>query len=66
MTETNKTYSIGDVALEVGFSKQTIKKYVKLGYVSCTRNPINNYRVFNQEAVDVLLKIKSGQYEIKE
>lgn len=64
MTNTeSKVYSLGQVAQTVGFSKQTIKKYVKLGYVACSRNQINNYRVFTQDAVDTLVKIKMGQYE---
>jgi len=61
----DKVYSLGQVAKQVGFSKQTIKKYVKLGYVACSRNPINNYRVFTADAVDTLVKIKAGQYEAK-
>jgi len=61
----NKIYTIGEVAEMVNFSKLTIKKYVRLGFVSCARNPINNYRVFDQDAVDTLIKIKSGQYEVK-
>ena len=56
-------YTIGQVAEITGISKQTVKKYVKLGYVLCARNPINNYRVFNQDAINLLLEIKAGQYE---
>lgn len=61
-----KTYSIGEVATMVGYSRLTIRKYVNLGFVPCSRNPINNYRVFTQDAVEILKKIKSGQYEAKE
>lgn len=68
MTENNeeKTYSIGEVETIVGYNRLTIKKYVNLGFVPCRRNPINNYRVFTQEAIDILKKIKAGQYEAKD
>lgn len=65
-TQEQKTYSIGEVSKIVGYSRLTIRKYVNLGFVACSRNPVNNYRVFTADAVETLKKIKSGQYEAKD
>lgn len=52
---------IGQVVKMTGLHKDTIRRYCDKGVIKCSRNPVNNYRVFDLKEVDKLLNILNGQ-----
>lgn len=48
--------TISQVAKKVGVNPQTIRRWDKAGKFSSARHPINNYRVYTMEQVEILLK----------
>ena len=53
--------SISDVANIIGVNKETLRRWDKTGNFPSSRNPINNYRVYKPEDIELFLrKIESG------
>jgi len=48
-------YSISDTAKKIGVSTQTLRRWDKSGKFSSKRHPINNYRVYPKDQVDLFV-----------
>ena len=54
----NRRYNIQEVADLLGVYKGTIKNYEEKGiFPKARRNPINNYREYNPQDIDILRRI---------
>ena len=47
---------ISDAAAYLGVSPNTLRNWVNAGKVAAIRHPVNDYRLFKREDLDVLLK----------
>lgn len=47
---------ISEAAEYLGVSPNTLRNWVNAGKVAAVRHPVNDYRLFKQEDLDVLLK----------
>lgn len=52
-----KTYYIAEFAKLLGVYKDTIRNYQKKGLLPDNRNPVNNYRVFTDDDLEVAKKL---------
>ncbi len=50
-----KYYTIAEAAKLIGVSSQTLRRWDKSGKFSSIRHPINNYRVYNESNIQILL-----------
>ncbi len=55
-----KFLSVNDVARILGVTPLTIRNWDKRGRLSAYRNPLNNYRMYKVEDVELLLKKIEG------
>lgn len=51
-----KYLTINDVAKIVGVTPLTLRNWDKKGLLTAYRNPINNYRVYRQDQIEMLLR----------
>ena len=51
------SYSINELAKLAGISTRTLRYYDKQGLLKARRNPVNNYRYYEETEVDQLQKI---------
>ncbi len=62
---TKKYLTIKDVAKILGVTPLTLRNWDKVGKLKAYRNPINNYRVYKREEIDLFLrKIESSRRAI--
>ncbi len=62
-----KQLTIKQVAEKLNVSQETLRRWDKSGKFISTRHPINNYRVYSEEQVDLLVKeLQLEFYPIKE
>ena len=54
--------SISKAAKILGVSTETLRRWDKTGKFPSQRHPINNYRVYNEEKVNLLLKDVEQKY----
>ena len=54
----DKFYSVKEVADKTGLSEHTIRYYTNLGLIPNLSRDNNHYRMFDQEALDILLAVK--------
>lgn len=59
-----KYYTISEVAELLGVSTQTLRRWDKNGKFNSSRHPINNYRVYSEDQVNILVKEIEPQYKI--
>ncbi|MBM7542321.1 MerR family transcriptional regulator [Amphibacillus cookii] len=52
-------YRIGEIAELFGLSKEAIRHYERLHIIKSNRNPHNNYRFYDEEAVNTLRVVRS-------
>ena len=57
--------NIGQVAEKVGVSKETLRRWDKSGKFSSKRHPINNYRIYTLDQIDMLIGEIEAEYEIQ-
>lgn len=63
----NKLISIKEAAEILNVSKLTLRNWDNSGKLIAFRHPINNYRVYNLEDIEnIIKKIKSGEKPIKD
>jgi len=59
---TKKYLTIKEVAKVLGVTPLTLRNWDKVGKLKAYRNPINNYRVYKPEEIDLFLrKIESNR-----
>jgi len=51
-------YSIGEIAKLFGLSKEAIRHYERLNIIDSKRNPVNNYRYYDEAAVSTLRMLR--------
>lgn len=54
--------TIAEAARRIGVSKETLRRWDKSGKFKSMRHPINNYRVYKTEDVDILIKEIKFEY----
>ena len=57
-----KYLKINEVSKQLGISSATLRRWDKSGKFNSRRHPINNYRVYTEEQVKLL--VKELQYEL--
>ncbi len=63
----NRLISIKEAAEILNVSKLTLRNWDKDGKLPAFRHPINNYRVYNLEDIENIIKqIKSGEKPIRD
>ena len=63
----NKLISIKEAAEILNVSKLTLRNWDNSGKLVAFRHPINNYRVYNLDDIEnIIKKIKSGEKPIRE
>lgn len=55
-------YTIGQAANRLGISVETLRRWDNTGKFSCTRHPINNYRVYSEDQLNLLTKELFADY----
>lgn len=58
---TERPIYIKEFARVLGVYPDTIRNYQERGILPDRRNPVNNYRIFTNEDVDVMLKLLAGK-----
>ena len=53
-----KFYSVKEVADKTGLSQHTIRYYTNFGLIPNLSRDNNHYRIFDKEALDILLAVK--------
>ncbi|MGZ3743827.1 MAG: MerR family transcriptional regulator [Pseudobdellovibrionaceae bacterium] len=53
---------VKSAAKTLGIHPDTLRRWERLGLIKSTRHPINNYRLFNEEEIQEVLK-KLYQHE---
>ena len=56
MQKLSDYFRISDAAAYLGVSPNTLRNWVNAGKVAAIRHPVNDYRLFKREDLDVLLK----------
>lgn len=63
----SKTLRVKEVAEKLNISQETLRRWDKSGKFPSNRHPINNYRVYSEEQVDLLVKeLQLEFYPVKE
>ncbi len=63
----NKLISIKEAAKILNVSKLTLRNWDNSGKLVAFRHPINNYRVYNLEDIEnIIKKIKSGEKPVRD
>ena len=56
MAIAKKYFTIKEVADILGITPQTVRNWDKAGKLKALRNPINNYRVYKREEIELFLR----------
>jgi len=54
--------TIGQAAKKIGVSSETLRRWDKTGKLPSKRHPVNNYRVYNDEQIEFVVKELSQKY----
>lgn len=60
-----KTYYIAEFAKILGVYKDTIRNYQKKGLLPDNRNPVNKYRVFTEDDLEIAKKLLKPKEVVK-
>jgi len=56
--------SVSQVSKLLGVTSLTLRNWDKSGKLKASRNPINNYRVYKKEIIDLFLRRMEGKRKI--
>lgn len=54
-------FTVSDIAKQVDVTPETVRHYVRIGLLSPERNPLNGYKIFNDDDIQRLLFIRQAK-----
>jgi len=64
MARPKKYFTIKEVAEILGVTPQTLRNWDKFGKLKALRNPINNYRIYKTEEIELFLRRIEGKRKL--